>query len=45
MRTHTCLKCKHQWESRILKRPKKCPHCFNANWHKPRKARKKPVKA
>lgn len=28
-----CIKCKHKWKQRSMKRPKKCPRCSNPNWH------------
>lgn len=32
MSARKCLRCGHQWESRVLKRPASCPACKSYKW-------------
>ena len=32
-----CLHCKHEWPSRLERKPKVCPKCKSYNWDKPPK--------
>lgn len=42
--TKTCLRCGHEWDSRVAK-PKECPHCKSYKWDQPIRPRRKARRA
>jgi len=34
---YECLRCRHKWIPKNVKKPKTCPHCRSPYWDVPRK--------
>lgn len=32
---HNCIRCRHEWSSRMIERPRRCAKCGRPNWWKP----------
>jgi predicted Zn-ribbon and HTH transcriptional regulator len=41
---HKCLRCGHEWQSRIERKPACCPRCKSYDWMKPKKEKLEVVK-
>jgi len=36
IKIHRCLRCGHEWPSRLERLPKQCPKCRSPYWNKPK---------
>ncbi len=37
VRYNRCLRCGHEWQSRLDEMPNRCPHCKSQKWNAVRK--------